>query len=210
MPYSKPMDILVFALVTAILLFRLYQVLGRRDGFERPPEIAPVPRPRPAVNIVVGEEETAPQTLAGRIAQIHRADPSFDEKKFLRGARAAFDAIMSAFSAGDKKTLRNLLSPQVFAHFEEAIDARTEQKHTIEAKIVRLRDPDISEARLEGEEMYITVTFHSEQISATVDADGKVVDGDRDRIYDVTDIWTFRRKIGATSPTWYLTETKTG
>lgn len=211
------MDLLLFVLFALFMGWRLYTVLGTRTGNERNPEdfkhIYERPETRdPArrnLDVVIGEDSDAPLTLSGAIAQIKIADPYFDEKKFLRGARGAFELILKAFADGDKQQLKELLSPAAYANFAGAIDARKANGERLETTLVRLRDPDITDAKIAGGDAFITVTYKSEQISATKDKHGKLIDGDPDRIFDVTDIWTFTRKLRAEKPTWYLSETST-
>jgi predicted lipid-binding transport protein (Tim44 family) len=148
-------------------------------------------------------------TLAGNLARIKSMDPNFSEGHFLRGARLAFEMIVQAFASGDKSTLQSLLDAPLYDSFAKSADARKAAGQKMETTIVRLRDPDISAAKIDGDNVYLTVVFKSEQITTTRDADGKIVDGDPDRIYDITDIWTFRRHLRSATSNWFLTETQT-
>lgn len=212
------MDILVLAVIAFLVFLRLYKVLGERTGFEKQPDPEqwarrrqdPVKPAQKKVDIVVGEEDQPlhADTLTGRLSQIHAIDRNFSENRFLRGARGAFEIIIKAYADGDKKTLGTLLTPAVYAQFADAIDQRKQRGEKLETTLIRLRDPDISDARIDGETMQLTVTFKSEQITTLRDKDGNVIDGDPERIYDVTDTWTFQRKANSSSTTWYLSETK--
>ncbi len=213
-------DIIIFAIIAFVLLFRLWQILGTRTGMERKDQdYANLRRQAPvqtaakggqAVDITVGDENKhALNALSANLAQIKNIDPNFAEGHFLRGARLAFEMVAKAFADGDKGTLKQLLDPALYDNFAKAIDERKSRGERMELTVVRLRDPDITDARIVGSEVYLTVLFKSEQITTTRDSDNKVIDGDPDRIYDINDIWTFRRNVGSTATNWYLTATQT-
>ena len=219
-------DIIIFAVIAIFLGLRLYQVLGSKTGFEdeskgaawskhlsaKTDETAAAQSPVGGkVDVTVGDDSGHPlNQLSKTLSEIKRRDQSFSEGHFLRGARGAFDIIVSAYAKGDKDTLKKLLDPALYGQFESGIDQRWERGEVMESTIVRLRDPDISAAEISGDNILLSVSFKSEQISATRDKSGKVIDGDPDRIYDIVDIWTFRRNLNSASTNWYLAATKSG
>lgn len=219
-------EIVIFAMIAAFLVYRLRSVLGRRDADEprRPNPYAPAPPPerpaargdnviplpgrdRPAADVPPAPVPGEPESLAATLARIAAADRMFEEKNFLQGARAAFRMIVEAFAAGDTATLRPLLADPVYDSFTAAIRERKQAGHTLETTILRIIDADVSAARLEGSVVSVTVTFISEQTGVTRDAEGNVVDGDPKTVDTVTDIWTFTRDIRSNDPNWLLTET---
>jgi predicted lipid-binding transport protein (Tim44 family) len=213
-------DIIFLALVAAFIILRLRSVLGRRTGNERqrpdpfrpaPPQ-PPQPAPRaPEVLAPSGgplaAPAPAPGSLAAGLAQIKVADTLFDEQEFLKGARAAFEYIVTAFAAGDDDKLKPLLSTEVFDRFSAEIKARKAAGHVHETTIVRVRDAEMVAARMEGTTAAITVRYVSEQINVTRDAAGQIVDGDADRIAEVTDVWTYARNTRSSDPNWILVAT---
>jgi predicted lipid-binding transport protein (Tim44 family) len=217
-------DIIFFALVAGFIILRLRSVLGkrtgnerRRDPFAKPPAPAEAPdtrRDHGSADVVAlprrdGAEIgiAAAGSLGGALTQIKLADASFDEAKFEEGARAAFDYIVAAFAAGDRAKLKPLLSEEVYANFEQAIAAREQAGHKAETTLVRIKSADIAEARMEGQSAFVGVKYVSEQINVTRDAEGKVVEGNPDRISEATDIWTFARNTRASDPNWTLVRT---
>lgn len=218
-------DIIFFALVAAFIILRLRSVLGRRTGEERrhdpfakPAPKAPAPAEDPADVTQRGEvvqlprragSEAAPagSALAAGLTQIKLADPSFDELTFEKGSRAAFEYIVAAFAAGERDKLRPLLNDEVYGNFESAIVAREALGHKRETTLVRIKSAQLVDARMEGSTALVTVKYLSEQIVVTRDAAGVVVDGNPDRITDVTDIWTFARNTRSDDPNWTLIDT---
>jgi predicted lipid-binding transport protein (Tim44 family) len=209
-------DIIFFALVAAFIILRLRSVLGRRTGHERPrPDpfrpAPPEPAERAPEALPPGAPTAAPApvpgSLAAGFAQIKIADPLFDEQEFKNGARAAFEYIVMAFAAGDEDKLKPLLSTEVFDRFREAIRNRKTAGQVHETTIVRLRDVETTGARMEGTTAAIVCRYVSEQINVTRDAAGQVVDGDPDRIAEVTDVWTYARNTRSSDPNWILVAT---
>ncbi len=208
-------EMVVFAALAVFLLFKLRSVLGRRTGeerehtnpFERPPATpfrAGMAEPagagvRPAP--IIEHDPSQPLSLDARLAKVHAADPGFDEKHFLAGARAAFQMIVSAFAAGDLATLRPLLSSHLYGEFGRAISARPNRQA---GDTIRFEGPvevEIVDARVAGREVQIQVRIESRQAHA-----GEVAAPADETI----DLWTFARDAAARDPNWQLIETSTG
>lgn len=208
-------DIVFFAMVAAFLVLRLRSVLGRRTGNERPPQELGGLRGKPSDNVIdlASARKPAPEEIpegpvgAGLLA-IRAADPSFAIEDFLSGARAAFAMIVGAYAAGEKGVLKPLLSPSVYHGFAEAIDARARSGETLDTELVSVRSAEIVDARMEGGVANVTVRFRSEQVNLVKDLEGRVLDGDPERISDVTDEWTFARDTTSRDPNWQLVATR--
>src|SRR5689334_9704218 len=199
-------DIVFFAMVAAFLILRLRSVLGRRTGNEnserwtaRKP--APTARGEATDNIARlpdrarANGEAAPvidlpanTPAEAGLTQIKVADPSFDTRSFIEGARGAFEMIVGAYAQGDTSTLRPLLADDVYENFATAIRGRQQTKQTLETTLVGIKSAEITEARMDGRTALVTVKFVSDQINVTRDADGKVVEGDPQQIATITDV----------------------
>ena len=224
-------DIILFGMVAAFLVLRLRSVLGRRNGHEGRPANPFLRRHReeqagdnvghlpdhsdgPVENEAESEVEDVATTsdadlaLANGISEIKQADRRFDLQEFLTGARMAFEMILAAFAAGNKDQLKGLLSPEVFANFELAIRDRESSGEVLDDTLVGIRAADIVEAYVEGRAANVTVKFVSDQVSAVRNEKGDVIQGDPDRISEVTDFWTFARDAGARDPNWTLVATR--
>lgn len=208
-------EIVLIAVVAGVVLFRLYMVLGRRTGHEGQPEYrlsgreggeavatGAKDKPRPQA----GAERPLDPVLSG-LFDISLSDRGFDKDKFLEGARAAYEMIETAFAAGDRETLRSLLDPEVFAVFDSTITAREAKGQRSQFTFVGYREVNIVAAALKNRVAEIVVSFEARFISAVLDADGKVVEGDDKAVRDVTDIWTFARDTRTRDPNWLLVAT---
>jgi len=223
MANSQLLDIFLIAMVAGIILFRLYTVLGRRTGHERPPrenyqfsrnpDAAPpaddtavtVPDRSAARNEVVSDKPSDP--VARGLLDIKLADRNFETEHFVSGARSAYEMIITAFAKGDRAALRPLLNDEVYRAFDHAIAAREAQQETIEFTFVGFKDVKVVEAVLKGRTAEVTLAFGAQFISATSDANGTVVEGDAKSVRDVTDVWTFSRDTRARDPNWTLIAT---
>jgi predicted lipid-binding transport protein (Tim44 family) len=217
-------DIVFFAMVAAFLILRLRSVLGRRTGNENPERwtsrkpapqareasdnIARLPdRARPAGDAAPTIDLPATAPAEAGLTQIKVADPSFEARSFVEGARGAFEMIVGAYAQGDTATLRPLLADDVYENFAAAIRGRQQAKQTLETTLVGIKSAEITEARMDGRTALVTVKFVSDQINVTRDADGKVVEGDPQQIATVTDVWTFARNTRSRDPNWLLVAT---
>jgi predicted lipid-binding transport protein (Tim44 family) len=228
---------IIFLALAVFIFLRLRSVLGQRTGRERPPydpySSAPgTIRPAPG-DKVVALPGRAPDTaqksaepvepvdrwkgiaepgsaLAAGLDAIAREDKTFDAKQFLNGARAAYDMIVTAYAAGDCRQLKNLLGKEVYDGFETAIKEREQRGETVETRFVAIDGATLTAAEQRGKTAQVTVRFQSQLVSVTRAKDGAVIDGNPDKVTDVTDVWTFARDVSSRDPNWKLVATEAG
>ena len=140
---------------------------------------------------------------------IRQADSSFDPIQFIEGAKMAYEMIVMAYADGDRKTLKNLLSRDVYDGFVAAIADREAKSEKIQSSFVGIDKATIVEASTKGRKAMVTVKFVSELITSTRDASGNIIDGDPKKVREVVDIWTFMRDAGSRDPNWQLVATET-
>jgi predicted lipid-binding transport protein (Tim44 family) len=142
------------------------------------------------------------------IADITRADPTFDTQHFVAGARAAYEMIVTAYAEGNRKQLKQLLSKEVFDGFQSAIAEREGRGETVELQFVGIDGADIIDAEVRSRTARVTVKFVSQLIRAVRDRASAVIDGDPKVVREVIDEWTFSRDLGSRDPNWKLTATQ--
>jgi len=218
-----PIDLILFAMVAAFLVLRLRSVLGKRQGFERPPQTPGMPEARGTRAEGVAEEivparggsgakrslPTMQSPVGQAVSRIVAADPSFDPQSFLDGAEGAFRMIVGAFAQGDRQTLRALLSDETYSGFEQAVAGRETESETQRTEIRSMHELVLEGAELRGSVADVIVRFVSDQLNMTTGRGGEIVAGS-DAITEVIDIWTFQRDLSAKDPTWKLTGTRSG
>jgi len=218
----------IFALVALFVAWKLRSVLGMRQDSERPGGLlAPLRRVPSAPNPPVAQPDAAPsapvpQPLADRWKGVAEPDPavwsgldaiagadrSFTPESFLSGARIAYDMVVHAFAAGDSATLRNLMAPEAFANFDNAIRARATAGQTMSTTVVSIDGATIVGAQLLGSTAQLRVRFAAKLVSVTRDTQGAAVDGSPSAVADHIDLWTFARDIRSRDPNWRLTATE--
>lgn len=202
-------QIVIFAVIAAFVLFQLYNVLGKKVG-RQPEEDA---RARPAPAAAPAGEQAAPGrpgvldavTLAS-IAGLKARDPNFDPVRFLDGARQAHETIVRAYASGDRETLRPLLTPRVMESFEAGIAARESRGETEVAEFVHPARADLELATAEDNRAVAKVRFLAELRNRVKPADPAAAEQVEER--RVAEIWTFERQLGASDPNWVLARTE--
>lgn len=221
------MDILIFAIIAAFLIYRLNAVLGAKHGNERqrsnpftppepaaavqkvtstlPPRVAPPPQ---NFDQIVDSDANKDGRIEQGLADIVSADPQFEISEFVAGARYAFELIVMAYARGDLETLKPLLSPKLYNDFAAGVRARDAAGHVAELIIHRIKGARITEAHMGGAMAYMTVALEVEETAVTRDAAGQVAAGSADHIITINDVWTFTRDTRLADPNWILIETR--
>ena len=189
-------DIILLGMIAGFIILRLRSILGRKTGHE--PKIYPgfsekkfstpknneVNSPRPNLEILEGQEK----------------------KDFLKGAEIAYETILTSFAKGDTKKLKTLLTSDMADNFDQAINERNKQNIKSEFTFIGMKEASVEKYEKIKNELFASVKFVSEVISVKKDKDGKVIEGNPDKIKLVTDYWKFSKNILKKGPNWYLSE----
>ncbi|MGF1544334.1 MAG: Tim44/TimA family putative adaptor protein [Parvularculaceae bacterium] len=204
--------VLIFAGLALFIIFKLISVLGTRNGHEAPQEIAPTSvsdADRATNSADEGADAAAapPAPVSPAAADLRAADPQFDEREFLDGAKAAYEMIVEAFAAGDMRSIRRYLDEQVYEAFKRAVTDRETANQRFELKFVGIEKASVASSSVADGAMNADVDFVSNQVRATYDSEGALIDGDPNRVDLVRDRWTFSRPATSTDPNWTLVAT---
>ncbi len=227
---------IIFLALAVFIFLRLRSVLGQRTGSERPPydraarnvvqgaqdnnNVVPMPGAvidqqaplAPTADVVPPtdrwKELAEPGTaLAQGLDAIVAQDSSFDPRHFLSGARSAYEMIVLAFANGDRRALKDLLSSEVYDSFDSAIKDREKHEQKTETRFVSIDKAELVNAETRDRLVQLTVRFVSQMVSVTRDKAGTIVDGNPDKVTDITDVWTFARDVTSRDPNWKLVGT---
>ena len=218
-------DIIILAMAAGFIVLRLRSVLGRRTGHEPPqtPQAGDAyGRPSSPDNVVqmppvarrgregVMDIEPAYQgtPLEAGLVQLKIADPNFSVARFLEGAAKAFEIIVAAYAKHDTDTLKPLLSDEVYGGFASSIQEREDRGETAETELVVLKPPKLESLEVVDRRALVAVRFQSEQVNVIRAKDGTVIEGSRDHVESVTDVWTVGRDIASRDPNWMLVATR--
>lgn len=228
---------LFFLIVAALIFLNLRSVLGKRTGNEKPPfdpysrdqrqmdsqvqspddgKVITLPRrdqqqaPMETSNRyqVIDDFVPAGTELNDKLRRVYDADPTFEPRQFVDGAKVAYEMIVQGFAEGDRKSLKTLLSNDVYQGFDQAITAREKAGQKVKSTFIGIEKAEITDARLDGSEVTITMRVVSQLISATYDAAGEVVEGNPDSVAEVIDSWSFARDTRSRDPNWKLVQTQ--
>ena len=198
-------DVIIYAALATVVVIVFYSVLGKQTGFGGVPEEKSDP-------VDFGMEdpnrkktpEPNPEIERLGLSGITRLDPSFSIAHFMTGATAAYSMILEAFANGDRDLLKDLLTPDTYAIYEEAITAREAAGQTQITDLGRLRKASIKAAKTEGSLAHISVLYEADLTSALRDADGELLMGDPDVLSSVSEVWEYERDMKGDDLNWRL------
>jgi predicted lipid-binding transport protein (Tim44 family) len=187
-------DIVLLAIVAGIIILRLRSVLGK--GAEDS-----AVRAKKSVIVDTQYEDINPTRVEENINL-----KEFKEEVFLKGAQAAYEMIVNAFAAADKKTLKDLTSPEVYKNFVNILDDRKNKKYVNQFTFIGIKKAKIENINKKNSLYDVKTRFVSEIISCIKDQNNNIVEGSPEEIQTVNDVWCFSRDLNSDDPTWYLTE----
>ena len=184
-------DIIIFAVIAVFIIYRLRSVLGKRTGFQKN-----INQQEFVKKETKPEETKIPQLKESeqKLEAVYKKVSSFNHREFLEGAKKAFEIIITAFNKGDKNTLKNLVSKDVYNAFEGAINSGSNNPNS---QFYSLVIDGVEDAKVEGGKISIAVNFTSEQI----------LSDNEDSIVKNKDTWVFEKPESSTSPAWLLVST---
>ncbi|MDA9665239.1 Tim44/TimA family putative adaptor protein [Candidatus Pelagibacter sp.] len=198
MSYSfEYIDIILLAMIAGFIFLRLRGILGKRSGFEGK---------APAQFDKILKETVVNQTP--------KSNETFDEnaqKEFLKGAKIAYETIITDFSDNDNKitTSKPLLNTDIFNQFNEALKERSTRGHYAEITFIGINSAVIKEHKKIDKILNVTVDFIAEVITCIRDKEKKIVSGDPEKIKKIYDTWVFSKDITSVNPNWQLVNTLT-
>ena len=214
---SAVIQLLVLAAIAIFLILRLKNVLGSREGFEKPPAPARLPDDRKGrFEVIEGgpdrditDHVPDGSDAARALAAMKQAEPSFSVSDFLAGARGAYEMILMAFEKGELDRIRPFLSDDVEASFAEAIAQRERDGLTVEASFLGIKELVLQDATFTSGSRFgeIAVRFVADQTYVVRNKAGEIVEGSPREVKKSRDIWTFARQMGSDDPNWQLVAT---
>jgi predicted lipid-binding transport protein (Tim44 family) len=198
MNYSfEYIDIILLAMIAGFIFLRLRGILGKRTGFEgkAPPQF----------------EEAMNKIKTERSQKINDNFDDFAQKEFLKGAKIAYETIITDFSDNDNKIIASkpLLSKEIFNQFDEALKERSKRGHYAEITFIGINSATIKEHKKIDRILNVTVDFIAEVITCIKDKDKKIISGDSEKIKKIYDTWVFSRDTTSANPNWKLVNTLT-
>ncbi|RPG95171.1 MAG: Tim44 domain-containing protein [Candidatus Pelagibacter sp. TMED253] len=188
-------DIILLGMIAGFIILRLRNILGRKTGHE------------PKIYTGFAERKfNAPNNNVKNFKRNHDVLEGKEKKEFLQGAEIAYETILTSFANGDNEKLKSLLTPDMAANFEQAIEARNKENIKSDFTFIGVKESKVEKYERIKNELFASVKFISEVISVKKDKDDKIIEGNPDKIKQVIDYWKFTRNILKKGPNWYLSE----
>ena len=197
MSYSfEYIDIILLAMIAGFIFLRLRGILGKKTGFEGkiPPQFE---KEFQKINI-------APKPVSENFDEV-------SQKEFLKGAKIAYETIITDFSDSDNKLIASkpLLGKKIYDQFKESLSKRETEGHFAEITFIGINSASIKTHKKTEDNLEVTVDFVSELITCIRNKDKKIISGDSEKIKKVYDSWKFSKDIRSTNPNWLLIDTIT-
>ena len=195
MNYSfEYIDIILLAMIAGFIFLRLRGILGRRTGHQE--------------NLEAGfSENFKPKNVVDK----KENNQIFDEnakKEFIKGAKIAYESIITSFAKGDLKNISYLLDKKILDDFTDSVQERKKNNNVSETTFIGVNSAEIREHKDHGSIIEVVVDFESEIISCVKDKDGQIISGDMKKIKKVHDTWKFTKDKNSSNPNWLLVDTQ--
>jgi predicted lipid-binding transport protein (Tim44 family) len=187
-------DIILLAIMAGFILLRLRSTLGK--GADNMPMKARFTHTQ-------ANEEFVKTTVNDEPKQ---DESKFNEKTFVKGAEAAYEIIINAFAQSDRKTLKPLLTKDLYKSFDDVIKERSVKKITSDMTFIGIKETKVLDVNVVGSVNKVKTKFVSEIVNCLKNDKGEVIEGNPEQIKLVTDVWVFQKDLKSNDPTWYLTE----
>ena len=195
MNYSfEYIDIILLAMIAGFIFLRLRGILGKRTGHEE------------NVDSSLPHDFSTEKMLKNKLKKT-----DFDEKAkedFLKGARIAYETIITNFASGNLKKIKYLLDKKVFDQFDEALKERRNKGHGYETTFIGINSASIKEHNKKNNILEVTVDYVSEIISCVKDKNNQILFGDPEKIKKVFDTWKFSKDSKSNNLNWLLIDTQ--
>ena len=193
MNYSfEYIDIILLAMIAGFIFLRLRGILGKRTGYE-------------------GKSPAQFQEVLKKIKVDNqkKSNEKFDDeaqKEFLKGAKIAYETIITDFSDNDNKIVnaKPLLNKDIYNQFDDALKERAKRGHFAEITFIGVNKAEIKDHKKVGNILNVTVDFIAEVITCIRDKEKKIISGDPEKIKKIYDTWVFSRDINSQNPNWQL------
>ena len=189
------LDIILLAMLAGFIILRLRNILGKKTGHQGKTTDKHLSKGLAAIKDIENNEDINSDNVDENA-----------KKQFLKGAKIAYEQIVTSFAKGDKKLLKTLLEKEMFSRFAEVIDERKNKQLKYETTFIGLKSAKVLEFGKIENIYKVTVNFVSEIITCVKDKNNKVIEGSPDIIKTVNDIWRFSKNMWSQNPTWYLVD----
>ncbi len=213
-------DIIIFAIIAAVIAYRLYNALGAEDNNSEEVKgkvinLHPISEDK-SEEIDEDEHNLADQLIEDKLSKINLTnlkniitkDKKFSSSKFLKNTEKAFEIIIESFANGQKDALNKLCKKEIATKYINEYENQKKQGNKININLIGIESASIETISVKENIAKIKIKFISEQISYVTDKNNKIISGDEKKIEVIDDKWVFERKLTDKSPIWLLSKTE--
>ena len=179
-----PFNLILF-LIAVVGFIRLRMILGRRTGNEDPlrqnkyasrvsADIESLTKPK---------EKKSLKTKEDILLFLSSEIPGFSSESFVDGASNAYEMILKNYADGNLKTIKNIISKDVYDGFNEAIKERKSKNKRLVNELIAFDKSDIIDAKIERKNVLLTVEFYSRIITYVLDENDQIIEGSNCLLY---------------------------
>ena len=185
-------DIILFAILAAVLATNLYKILGKKTISED------ATTSKKNMNLEEDKNIFSNEVTDYSEQQIINLDKDFSFPVFLEGAKSAFNLIVNAYKNKKIQDVLELLSSEVYDNFKKSIDNSNDKEEKVKTfQIVSLKATIVNVEVIE-KLVKIKVEFSSLQET--------ILNNNNNNSVEVKDIWVFEREMDSKSLMWKLIE----
>lgn len=146
------------------------------------------------------------EKIQPKVDEISKVIENFNINNFVNGVKSAFVYLWEMYSAGDMKKISEFCKPAVLNKISNIFDENKTKSVQELIHIVKIEDIAISNINILKTKVSISLDIKSLQINYTKDSEDKVVEGSKSVQVEVTESWTFEKKIANKDSEWFLTD----
>lgn len=215
-------DIIIFAIIAAVIAYRLYNTLGAEDNNSEEVKgkvinLHPISEDDEDKSQEIDDEHNlADQLIEDKLSKINLTnikkiiakDEKFSSSKFLKNTEKAFEIIIESFANGQKDALNKLCKKEIATKYINEYENQKKKGNKININLIGIESASIETISVKENIANIKIKFISEQISYVTDKNNKIISGDEKKIEVIDDIWVFERNLADKSPIWLLSKTE--
>jgi predicted lipid-binding transport protein (Tim44 family) len=185
-------DIILFAVLAAVLATNLYKILGKKAISED------AISSENNNNIEEEKKIFSNEIMDYSRKQVIDLDKDFSFTVFLDGAKSAFTLIVNAYKNKKIQDVKELLDSNVYDNFKESINKIVDKEEEIKTFQILSLQASIANIEVIEKLVKIKVEFISLQ--------EKTLENDTKTSKEIKDIWVFEREMDSESLIWKLVE----
>lgn len=195
------MDIVIFIILGAFLVKKLYNILGNEDGFiqnsfngwdnSKPKEVEEI---LPPINNDEDIElvKTFDEDSLSILNEIKRSDTNFTVRALIENSKKIVELTLRAISENNLNLIKDYVSTEMFENLEDI-------EKTMNNKISIVSFEKIKVASIKKIDTIYFIELDIKMLQHLIDKDAKV------SVLDVFEKWTFQKMESNREPNWILT-----